>query len=335
MSVDSNQGPFIAAGRQFHGTVKDFSPFDAKVDAQKLRKAMKGIGTDENTVINILTKRSEKQRQEIIKAYKTLYRKNLQSSVKGDFSGITKEALLALLYPRDTYLAVLLHQAVKGVGTDLGEIAEVICSLSPQELEMVQRAYKQEYKKELAKAIGSDTSGDVKTLLLDYIKGNRMGPRSPGEIEADAKILQTKGFKNISGKGGVAEILSTRNQQDLQKIFAKYQANTKKSVLSQINSDLTLKVTDSGKTKKVLQNLVQCINNPPEYYAKRIKATLWGPGTKDHKLLRLIIARSEIDLAAIKEAYQRLYKKPLKKAVDSDTTRKFQKVLDGLIVGNV
>lgn len=58
-----------------HGTIKPAPKFDPEEDAGVLRKAMKGLGTDEAAIINLLVARSNDQRQDIVKRFKLMYGK--------------------------------------------------------------------------------------------------------------------------------------------------------------------------------------------------------------------------------------------------------------------
>ena len=69
-----------------HGTIKPVAQFDAETDAGVLRKAMKGLGTDEAAIINLLVSRSNAQRLDIVKRFKLMYGK-----VSGGVTGVQGE----------------------------------------------------------------------------------------------------------------------------------------------------------------------------------------------------------------------------------------------------
>lgn len=62
-------------------------------DAQVLKQAFKGFGCNEEEIINIITKRSNEQRQEIAKQFKTMYGKvsnlNYSKTSKLNFAYLT------------------------------------------------------------------------------------------------------------------------------------------------------------------------------------------------------------------------------------------------------
>lgn len=66
-------------------------------DATKLYKAMKGFGTNEAAIIDVLCHRTSSQRQEILLAYKAGYGKDLLQNLKSECSGKFEDLLVALM----------------------------------------------------------------------------------------------------------------------------------------------------------------------------------------------------------------------------------------------
>ncbi|CAF4746540.1 unnamed protein product, partial [Rotaria sp. Silwood2] len=80
------------------GTMIAAKNFDANRDADALRKAMKGVGTKEQTLIDILGNRNTFQRLEIKTAFKNKLNRDLVSDLKsetsGDFSNLLERLML-------------------------------------------------------------------------------------------------------------------------------------------------------------------------------------------------------------------------------------------------
>lgn len=72
-----------------------YSPVD--FDCYHLNKAMKGLGTDEDTLIEILATRSNERINQLQSRYIELYRKDLVKTVNSKTSGFFRTVLLKLL----------------------------------------------------------------------------------------------------------------------------------------------------------------------------------------------------------------------------------------------
>lgn len=66
-------------------------------EAHRLQQAMVGLGTDEETLLEILCTRSGQQLQEINGAYQHYYKKELEKELKGETSGDFAKLVVALL----------------------------------------------------------------------------------------------------------------------------------------------------------------------------------------------------------------------------------------------
>jgi hypothetical protein len=72
------------------------APFNGTPDAEALYKAMKGFGTDEKVLNDIIGNRTREQLQEIKKVFEQKYGKTLEKWIKSETSGHYEEILCAL-----------------------------------------------------------------------------------------------------------------------------------------------------------------------------------------------------------------------------------------------
>lgn len=99
-------------------TLLPYSDFNPSSDSDKLRKAMKGLGTDEKAIIEVLGHRVNEQRQEILKTYKTKLGRDLLKDLHSEISGSFRDTIESMMMTPIEYDAASYRKAVKGLGTD-------------------------------------------------------------------------------------------------------------------------------------------------------------------------------------------------------------------------
>ena len=72
---------------------------------------------------------------------------------------------------------------------------------------------------------------------------------------------------------------------------------------------------------------------PHEYFAKRIHDSIYGLGTDDETLIRVIVTRYEIDLPLIKKVYEEMYDADMIEDIIDDTSGDYQTLLVSLVKG--
>uniref|UniRef100_A0A7N8WV53 Annexin n=1 Tax=Mastacembelus armatus TaxID=205130 RepID=A0A7N8WV53_9TELE len=320
-----------AFNKGFRGTIKDFPGADPLRDVEVLRKAMKGFGTDENAIIELLGNRSNKQRVPMVTAYKTTYGKDLINDLKSELTGNFENLVIAMMKKPAHYDAYELREAIKGAGTDEACLIEILSSRSNAEILEINQIYKAEYGKKLEDAISSDTSGHFRRLLISLCQGNR-DERETVDIslaKQDAQKLYTAGENKVgTDESQFNAILCARSKPHLRAVFQEYQHMSGREIEKSICREM------SGNLEDGMVAVVRCIKNTPAYFAERLYNAMTGAGTKDRTLIRIMVSRSEVDMLDIRQEYLKKYGKSLYTHISGDTSGDYKKLLLKLCGGN-
>lgn len=309
-------------------TVYPAEEFDPSADANDLRKAMKGFGTDEQAIIDILCARNNEQRQEIAEAFERELGRDLIDDLKSELGGKFEDVIIGLMLPPEKYLCKQLHKAMDGIGTNEQALVEILCSLNNEQVKAVVDRYEEMYDRPLAEHLCSETSGSFRRLLTMII----VGARDPqGTLDPDLAVEQANQLYNAGeGKLGTDEevfykILAHASFDQLELVFEEYKSLTGRTIEQALKTEL------SGELYDALSAIVECVQMTPHFFAKRLHKAMHGAGTDDMTLIRIIVGRCEIDLQNIKDEFEQMYNKSLYSVVKEETSGDYKRALLALI----
>lgn len=306
-------------------TVVTALDFDPDRDAARLETAIKTKGVDEQTIIDVLTKRTYAQRRDIAFAYERRTKKDMISALKGALSGSLETVILGLMRSTAQYDASEIRGSIKGLGTDEETLIELLCSRSNDELVEIKKVYKELFKKDLEKDVAGDTSGNFAKLLLALVQTKRAEPSSIVDFEKvdeDARALYEAGIKNRGTDVATwISIMSERSVPHLQRVFQRYKSyspfDMQESIVKEVKGDL----------QKSFLVLVQCFENKQLYFAKRLNEAMKSKGAKEKLVTRIIVSRCEVDLKKICTEYKAYYGQTLQKTISEHTKGDYQKAM--------
>jgi len=312
-------------------TLKAATPFDASADSQGLRSAMKGFGTDEQAIIDILCSRTNAQRQVIKQKYESDFGQDLIEDLKSDLGGKFEDVIIALMMPPVQYLCKELRNAMQGMGTDESTLVEILCTKSNEEMQEIARTYENEYGRPLAEQMCSETSGHFRRLLTLIVTGVRdtAGTVDPAQAKQDAEALYAAGEAKMGTDEEVFNrIIAHSSFAQLRLIFEEYKQFSGQTIEQAIKHEM------DDELHEAMMAIVECVQSPAAFFANRLYKAMDGAGTDDATLIRVVVSRSEIDLGTIKDEFERIYNRTLFSAItDSETSGDYKRTLTALLGG--
>jgi annexin A7/11 len=302
--------------------------WNINTDVERLHNAIKRIGTDDLTVIEIIGTRTSHELKLIEVQYKTDYGQALLHDLLGKWaiSGHFKEVVEYRFLSALEFDVHNLRKAVSGLVTDDDALIEILCTRRTVEIKAIAEKYNQVYKRKLEEDVANATHGDFKKALISELQGNRDETTAINKDQAikDADKLFNAGEGKMFGTDDVTfnEIFATRNHLQLALIATEYEKISGRELLQVLHKEL------SGHLKKCIVTILEYSINPYEYYAQRLYSALKDHLTTDDRTLsRIIVSRCEIDLQNIKDVFLAGFQKTLQQAIQEETHHDYKKIL--------
>ena len=227
-------------------------------NAKMLKRAFKGLSTDEQLVFEILAIHTPEEYKEIQEAYKVETNKELTKAIEKGFSGALKKDVLNLFTvprrenpnPDKAFCEKLADRLIEGGEKkwidDENLFKEVFIECSAEEMVLVGRFYYKKTGVSLIEAVDKKVSGKGKGLLKEIIYGNII----PHELYAE-KIRNS--IKGIGTNTGVLNrVLAARCRVDMLQIKDIYRWKYNVTLREDIQGDT------SGMYEKLCLYVAEC-----------------------------------------------------------------------------
>jgi len=218
-------------------------------DAELLYRAMKGIGTEDDIVIEVISFRSFERLSQIKQKFQELYGNDLVKEIESETSGEYRTALKNLLETERSKNQNPDLDNCKKIAEELNNANESVfvkyfTSLSTEELILVGKEYHKAYKKNLVQLVESKTSGDLQKLLKNIM----YGLISPSEYFARQIATAVKGVGTNDTQ--LIRSVVSRADEDMKLIKRYYKKLFQKEMAEEVKADT------SGNYQKILLFLI-------------------------------------------------------------------------------
>ena len=228
---------------KFRDLVIDLFLSPADLDAELIKRALKGFSVSEIPIFEILTSRPKWMLDDLKIAYKNNTGKELSEDLEKKFSGNLKRNVLSLLNTvRNTNenpnkiecekdSEILIKNKESSWFDDQKIFDNIFAKKSGEELVIIARYYYKKTGVALCDAIEKKMSGKNKSLFNEILFNNI----NPSEMFADKIYSALKGIGTDSNT--LNRILSTRNEIDMVDIREIYFVKYNKKLVDAIKSD--------------------------------------------------------------------------------------------------
>ena len=287
--------------------------------AENLHAILYGKKSDD-VVLNAVMSNNLQNRIAIAQYYKATYETSLFDDIKnkisGDFGYCAAQMFLSPL-------EFCIHHLKLGLKKGNECVMEMLTSKTPEELKIIEDAYRKDTGKELKTDITKTFGGAIGKDLLNLFTTKRISNPKPNKRECEkyANKLAETDIKNWTEDENLfKEIFIQRSPEELILIARYYLKNTGNNLIDIIEKKV------KGKNQTLLKEILYNNIMPHELFAEKIYLAIKGAGTNEEILSRALVSRCELDMAAMRDIYLTKYKVAMKEDIIGDTSGSYQKI---------
>lgn len=286
--------------------------------ARAFNDAMRGLGTDEDTLTALVCTMPARLRLPIFKTYVDKYGKELLDHIDSETSFSYKKVLMFQAMSPEHCRAKILNDAMAGLGTSEDQLIRVISQCDIGERRAVKEVYQNVYGRDLVDHVRSETSGDFQKALVCMLEAEE----APFDLEADCGAMKEAMDGWGTDEMALIRLICSKTPKQMMDVNMKFAELYEKDLLHRVESET------SGNFQATLQG---CIRHPMEQLAHSVRYCLKGWGTDDRGLITLLVHLPDFKKTALIREYAKLFSRDLIDDIKSDTSGSYERALCSLV----
>jgi len=295
--------------------------FEEEVDlwVRALNDAMKGWGTDENTLLSLVCTIPDRLRDEIFEKYEKQFGQSLRKHIESETSFSFKKVLMIQADTPAGARVQLLKDSMDGMGTDEDQLIRIIVACDLNQRKEICELYERRHNKNLLERIKSETGGswfggDLQKCLIGMLEAD------DEEFDVDADCLALKEAMDGWGTSEIPLIqkICSKSPKQMEILKDRFKENYDRPLEAWVASET------SGRLKTVL---VGCLRHPMVELAHAVRACIEGFGTTEIGLITLLTHLPDYKRVSLRETYRKELQRNLLDDISGDCSGDFKRAL--------
>jgi len=303
---------------------RDLKQYIAKLDAEAVKEATAGWGTNDRKLIVSLCSRTKSQLRRTAAKYRELYDEDLREAVQSETSGHYGELVGLALAPRDVFFADIIDKACGGMGCSETTLIELFIMSKNEDIAAGKEKWEGRSDASLIDYLDEELTSEYKhlqALIFKLLKGER---DESGEVDEAKGAEQVAALHKECDKGMFSDF---KEQVAIEIIGGNCpEQNAFVADLYEKEHDKSLATALERSPKKQLVAMLQgMLLSRPAFVAYRLHEAMKGWGTEDQVLVRLLAGIDGGDMAECVQTFESKYGTPLAAALKDELSGNFRR----------